>query len=447
MPANLRDALHDVVPRRVPDLDFDQVWRRHRRARAGRIAGGIAVSTIVVAGSFGLVERLTDDARPLPADDPPAEPGGLPASPDDWVRMRAPAGATIQSIAVGEPGLVAVGNANDVTAAWTSQDGESWERADGPDSAGVLLDVTRTPSGLIAVGHNFEDDGDTAHVWSSVDGVEWDQLTGISVFDGAWLDAVIAGGPGLVALGTLPQGPQAWYSTDGVGWRAAAVPSAPDDIRHGVYDSAPGRTAAFVDDVAVIGDRLVVIGSYTVSDPAAIGGDRAQRFIWTSLDGVIFEDTPLDETAFPADSSIASITSGPGGGVAVGWYIDRPNRARPEEPGQEAAAWASPDGRTWQRVSAGQDAFTGILDDYLSGAGLTSLAANDRGYVAVGDTNSGEHVAVVLTSVDGRAWQRMPDGPTFVTEGWTSIHFVTTWGSRFVAVGEYGGERVIWISD
>jgi hypothetical protein len=44
MPADLREALGGAAPRHVPELDFDRLWRRHRRARARRTAAGVAAA-------------------------------------------------------------------------------------------------------------------------------------------------------------------------------------------------------------------------------------------------------------------------------------------------------------------------------------------------------------------------------------------------------------------
>lgn len=47
MRTDLREALDGAAPRRVPDLDFDRLWRRHRRAQVrNRI---VVVATIAVA--------------------------------------------------------------------------------------------------------------------------------------------------------------------------------------------------------------------------------------------------------------------------------------------------------------------------------------------------------------------------------------------------------------
>jgi len=60
--------------------------------------------------------------------------------------------------------------------------------------------------GLVAVGHNAPGDGDVdAAVWESADGITWTRVAhDEAVFGGPdhqWMQAVVVGGPGLVAVG------------------------------------------------------------------------------------------------------------------------------------------------------------------------------------------------------------------------------------------------------
>lgn len=49
MQADLHEALDDAAPRRVPDLDFDRLWRRHRRAQIRNRAAVVATVAVAVA--------------------------------------------------------------------------------------------------------------------------------------------------------------------------------------------------------------------------------------------------------------------------------------------------------------------------------------------------------------------------------------------------------------
>lgn len=105
----------------------------------------------------------------------------------------------IYTIGKGGPGLVAVGaadsGAGDLDAAvWVSEDGEVWERVADEALAGpgrqVMLGVTSTPAGLIAVGYDGSaaaatpaaegEAGLDGAIWRSDDGSTWERLSGDS---------------------------------------------------------------------------------------------------------------------------------------------------------------------------------------------------------------------------------------------------------------------------
>jgi hypothetical protein len=57
VPADLRDQLGQAAPQRVPDLDFDALWRRNHRARSLRTAGGMAIAAVLVMVVLSLTPR------------------------------------------------------------------------------------------------------------------------------------------------------------------------------------------------------------------------------------------------------------------------------------------------------------------------------------------------------------------------------------------------------
>ena len=105
--------------------------------------------------------------------------------------------------------------------------------------------------------------------------------------------------------------------------------------------------------------------------------------------------------------------------------------------GNEAAVWilpnwrtASGEGRDWVRVE----------DDsvFHPGQRMLAVAAADPGLVAAGydHTASGNKVAAVWTSADGRRWARSPSGP-FATSGDTEIDaLASARGFGLVAAGD-----------
>ena len=120
-----------------------------------------------------------------------------------------------------------------------------------------------------------------------------------------------------------------------------------------------------------------------------------------------------------------------------------------EAEGIDAAVWASPDGRSWQRVDD-----DGVFGDDMSvfGAGsdqfVSGIAGGSVGVVAVGaDGVLLDHDAAVWVSVDGLVWDRVPhDTEVFGGEGDQLMHAVVQWHGMAIVVGESAGEATVWVS-
>ncbi len=227
----------------------------------------------------------------------------------------------MSDVAVGGPGLVAVGSSlsgDDVDAAiWTSSDGVSWSRVPhdalvfGGVGSQVMSSVTAGGPGLVVVGSDASGDEDAA-VWTSVDGVSWSRVPhDESVFGGVGfqsMKSVAAGGPGLVAVGYDGQIPEhdaaVWTSSDGVSW--SRVPH--NDAILG------GGGAQVMFSVAASASGLVAVG-----DNGPVGDQVAA--VWASLDGVTWIQFPHDEGVFGGLGSqvMSSVAVGGPGLVAVGW--------------------------------------------------------------------------------------------------------------------------------
>jgi len=157
--------------------------------------------------------------------------------------------------------------------------------------------------------------------------------------------------------------------------------------------------------------------SVTVGGPGlvAVGSDKLDAAVWTSVDGITWTRVPHDDAVF-GGATMGSVTVGGPGLVAVG-----PGQV---ESGGDAAVWTSVDGFTWTRVPH---------DDAVFGeARMNSVTAGGPGLVAVG-TGNGEEAAVWV-SVDGLAWARVPHDET-VFGGATTMVSVTVGGPGLVAVG------------
>ena len=407
------------------------VVRRDRKRRDQRVAAGmLGLALAIGLGWLGIIAIRS--TPPVPADTP-----DLPSTPESWSRVQLDApvdgGEDPGHLFAGPGGLAAVGVRGGPATAWTSFDSATWTQtpSDGLDG-GYLSDISSGGPGFIAIGSVGPEGGNGEEaIWTSEDGVSWNRLPDDPVFgDTLWISAVAPGGPGMVAVGSWMG---AWYSSDGSTWERASVPPLPPEV----YPGDDGETPQiYLIDVADRGGRLVTMGWAMLKDNSEVA------VVWTSRDGRSWTDVPTPADVFPPGSFISEITAGPDGFVAVGQITVGQVSA--------AAIWYSPDGRDWRLHRPGPD-----------GLQLSSVAAGDGGYVAVGATMSctdpadcGSREAVVMTSVDGETWVRVPSGPAFrvaqpndsENAPGAAMDEVVTWGSRFAALGEYDGEPTVWVT-
>lgn len=392
-------------------------------------AAAVVLATAVALGSF--------DDRPAVGGPPTLSrlTGGF----GDWTRSSIEP-PHLHAVTAGGPGLVAVGarDANDDQAdIWTSTDGRTWRRVPAEElGPGVINDVTTGGPGLVAVGWGWR-----GVVWTSRDGLTWSRAPDDPVFGGARIAAVSAGGPGLVAVGAWNR---AWFSSDGLTWDRAEVPPVPPDVYPGDNGETPQVNMA---DVAAVGDRLVAVGSMMMNDSSDVA------VVWTSADGKIWTDVPLEPEVFARGSSVREVTGGPDGFIAIGDIGDA-------AAGGRAAMWSSPDGRRWSRIGSDNDPFRSTQpepDD--DGVFVSSVMAGIDGYVAAGAVgpcngvgNCSQTEAAVWTSRDGRSWVRVPTSPAFLASDpspseATGASHVVPLGSGFVVLGEYEGAGAVWIHE
>jgi len=409
---------------RLPEGSFERLVLRRDRKRRNRRIGTIVLALAVAAAAIGGVVEAIRRAEPSP------RPANLPSTPEAWSRLRPdPLPDGVDSLLAAGPGLVAYGGEYGEAVVWTSSDGLAWSRVPDDLGPGQIIDVAIGGPGLVAVGWGNEGQSPPGVVWSSADGFSWTRLPDDPVFEDALPLAVSSGGPGLVAVGY-----GAWFSSDGVTWERASLP----------------RPPAYLTDVTEGEGLLVAVGG-GLRDPDR----RAPRpatgvaTIWTSIDGMSWTSVPIDGDVFPPGSRVNHVTGGPEGFVAIGSLgYQRP------------AVWVSADGEQWRLVSRGQKALAWPLT-------LNSVTAGDGGYVAAGtglgasrflcpsgNENCAYDEAVVLTSVDGKTWVRVPSAPVFRVgdqrgpernEG-AAMLTVAPWGSRYVSLGTYDNEQAVWIA-
>jgi hypothetical protein len=205
---------------------------------------------------------------------------------------------SLEAVTPGGPGFVAVGG-------WqvlASVDGRTWTAAACPECPGSdafggwQKDVVARGSDLVMVGFATSTEDGGAAAWTSTDGLAWSRVPhDATVFGGPWVNmhAVIAGGPGFVAVGSGPVTPSeldgeeppwvawVWTSTDGTTWQR--VP----------HDDQVFSENTSMNDVASIGNALVAVGG------AHDGGfDDEHAAVWTSNDGIEWRRIPHDDEVF-----------------------------------------------------------------------------------------------------------------------------------------------------
>jgi hypothetical protein len=197
------------------------------------------------------------------------------------------------SVTTGGPGLVAVGT-----------DGYSYRGDD--------YQLTEIPDELAA----------DAAVWTSPDGFTWSRVPhDEAIFGGLGeqrMESVTAGGPGLVAVGSVSGvlvGSYAfdaavWTSPDGFTWSRVPHDEAIFANSRGKYGNHEEQMLS----VAAGGPGLVAVGFDSIDD---CGWDSA---VWTSPDGFTWSRVPDERDCNvpgPYDRML-SVTFGPSGLVAVG---------------------------------------------------------------------------------------------------------------------------------
>ena len=413
-------------PQRVDDLEVDYLQLNDSIAapseQGGRIGAFIAIAAavVVVVGTVVVAGGDSGDIVTDPASSPDAEDPVPAPSVDDPIASPAE--------------TVPPYTAEDVTPFGGVRDErfpDSPRFADPPQCDGAVdgeLLATERPSG-------------------------WLQVCDAASFDGAQMYAVVAAGPGLVAVGGADEcescepAPQiadavVWTSPNGLSW--SRVPH--DESVFG------GDGIQRMVSVTVGPQGLVAVGS---DDPAGV--EQGDAAVWTSVDGLTWSRVPHDEEVFggPGEQRMVSVTVGPQGLVAVG--SDEPAGV---EQG-DAAVWTSVDGLTWSRVPHDAAVFGGVdrqrmLGVTAGGPGLVAVGSDGPvGYELTWTREEGFDVematdAAVWTSVDGRTWSRVPHDEEVFGGGHHQMDGVTAGGPGLVAVGRDGsvpeGMAAVWTS-
>lgn len=248
------------------------------------------------------------------------------------------------------------------------------------------------------------------------------------------LEAVTAGGPGFVAVGRGCQADGlacefvAWTSTDGQAWQR--VPASDALATSGLFMTSGPELGMF--DVAAGGPGVVAVGYAARPEMEATA--------WFSPDGANWERFILGDAG---STRIHAVTWDGRQFVAVGedrgeWDGTLEGMAKARA---RAAAWISPDGRTWTQVPHSESLDAGSFKDTTedpSTGGMADVIAGPGGLVAVGSTcRSTPPTAppacepAIWSSADGTSWERVAGVPG--RSGW--LKAIATSGSGYVAVG------------
>lgn len=292
--------------------------------------------------------------------------------------------------------------------------GQSWALvpATGALSDAALVGVIANAGGFVAVGDTGSTP-DAATAWTSPDGMTWTKRSmPPNPVGSSHVSGLVAGGPGLVAIGSITTSLAAggdaalvWTSSDGgITWTATELPQ------------PTGSQVPFGAEAIASGpDRIVILGA---CEPVAPGpACPRSRFLWQSTDGRDWRVVEFPEQ----DVSLSTVVAG-GSGFLIGG-------ARNASASGDAAIWTSPDGRSWASVG-----------DLPDGAGVPGepLPVNaigvgpDRIIALSGHAGMGVR-ARAWSSGDGRTWRLVAD----LSDRWFGIGSAQPlWtSSGFLAVG------------
>jgi hypothetical protein len=466
----------------VPDLQLET--RRPVALRPRRFALAVGTAVVVMLAillvtliPMGRENTIVDQppattAPPTPATSAPesttpptpttAAEAAAPAATMAWTRIESDVfGGSewqlLNDIAVGGPGLVAVGadgsGGDDNAAVWYSTDGHTWSRVAhdeavfGGSGDQYMIAVTAGGRGFVAVGQDISEDGTTgvSAVWVSEDGITWIRVPhDEAAFGGGeqttFMKDVTSFGSGLVAVGGESTGglvdAAAWISTDGVTWER--VP--PDEAVFG------GPQYQIMWAVVPAGPGLVAVGQ---------GGDHfgerpgQPAAVWTSTDGRdwsrVSDQAALlsgytSEGAHNGDwARMDDVIVGGPGLVAAG----RVGRCQDFTCTEDAAVWTSIDGVIWERSSIEQAVGIPFYQIFGVSSFGDLLVATGEGRVAYAQLGP----AVVWTSTDGgRTWERVHSVAAFgkLNEGPNGIYASVEFESRLIAVGSWGSDAAVW---
>jgi hypothetical protein len=353
-------------------------------------------------------------ARPATVRGAPAVAVYRSASGTSWTSsttLTTPGGLMAGVVDGGPDGAVVTGRSGASLTAFVSADGARWQQTQdfGAAAAESVSGAVMTRAGAVITGTTAADDTrqpaiDLVAAKTATDQVDVAKIPG--AFDPQLaVNAVAAAAGTQVVVGSADGFPAAWVSADGgtswnrAGGAAPAVLDRPGTQQLTSVTHGPAGWLAVGGVVSGATPHPVVVSS--------AGGDS-----WQAADGT---------AAFRASGLVtAQAAAGPGGYVIVG-YQKMGTRT-------VAAAWWSAGLTGFQRA---QNAAPGALDGASVSRQMLAVTASAKGFVAVGAAGN---QAAAWTSPDGRTW-REASLPVPMGSARTTLKYVANSGRVIVAVG------------
>ncbi|GAA4099608.1 hypothetical protein [Actinomadura miaoliensis] len=364
--------------------------------------------------------------------------GGGRQLPVDLAKVPGAVRSDHSVIAVGATGdrAVAVGSAAGDAAVWTSQDGGTWQPAQGLGAAFTrpgsqqLLDVTSGGSGWLAVGYD-QVAPRRPLVVTSADGTTWQAVDTAAAFRGSsravpTTSAAASGQAGYVVVGTDGTSAAAWFSADLKNWergRDAGANAGPN----GALNSRNGDTRWILD---VTGGSFGYAAVGGVRDPKA--GNRPG--VWSSTDGKQWTLQLLSLPGGTKEGHLTHVASNGNTLVAAGIAATG-----------QGLVWlgyvSSDGGKTWQPLQApGGDAKVT----------MTSLSSAGKGFAATGTTGDpGAADVVSWTSANGSSWtSQKPGGKGLAGDGEQQVTGLAAFKGKLLGVGRTADQNddqpILW---
>jgi hypothetical protein len=274
-------------------------------------------------------------------------------------------------------------------------------------------------------------------VWTSVDGEIWarsdrDVLGSTAPYTG--VNSIIAGGPGLVAVGwdfdteTFEGNAAVWTSSDGFSWDRVADPD-------GIF------SRALMSDIVAYEGGYVATGSgrgqLFVGTRGCTGGDICPAAAWTSPDAVTW--TRVESGAFAGEFTEASGLSVSGPNIVAGGFD------------VGAAIWTYDPDNGWLRVPHTGSLFgESFAVDATAIDGDRAIAVGSRGNWETfqDDGTFVEGDAIVWVSADrGLHWERADWDKAFTTymDPMAVMLDIVVVDNKFFVVGAVGDDEAVWI--